>query len=187
MSKLVSSLVSDAKKDAERIVKSAESEVDRIVSEEKAKRAILLKNAEEECEHSLSEQKRERIAWARLEARRLTAEAKEDAIKSVLDEMHGMLNELKKSEDYSSFMKSAVAQASAEFGSGEELVLHVVKGDRKYAGKFKGKVLEDLDAAGGLIVERADGKVCVNFTLESVLDNKKDELRKKIHEKLFGA
>lgn len=187
MNKLISSLVSDAKKEAEGAIKSAESEVDKLVSEEKAKRAILLKNAEEECSRILSDQKRERVAWARLEARRLAAEAKEDSIKSVLDEMYGMLSDLRKTSEYADFMKAAVSKASDELGSGDELVLHVAKGDRKYASKFKGKVFEDLDSVGGLMVERADGKVCVNFTLESMLETRKDELRKKIYEKLFGA
>lgn len=187
MNKLISSLVSNAEKEAEEIVKSAESDVDRLVAMERAKRAIFLKAAEEECERLLQDQKRERVAWARLEGRRILSEAKEDAIKGVLEEMHGMLSQLKKSADYATFMKNAVIQAADELGNGDDLVLHLTKGDRKFVTKFKGRVVEDLDSAGGLIVEKDDGMVRVDLTLESILENKKDDIRKRIYEKLFEA
>jgi len=185
MNKLISSLVSDSKSEAEGIIKSAESDVERFLAEEKAKRAILLREADSECGLMLSEQKRERIAWARLEGRRILAEAKEDAIIATLGSMYEMLAELKKSSAYGNFVKEAIARAVAELSNEDELVLHIAKGDKKYAGKFKGEVLEDLDAVGGVLVERADGKVCVNLTLESVLEARKDDLRKKIYETLF--
>jgi vacuolar-type H+-ATPase subunit E/Vma4 len=187
MNKLISSLVSDAKKEAEGIIRTAESDVEKLIAEEKAKRAILLREADSDCGRILEDQKRERVAWARLEARRVLAEAREDAINGTLGEMYTMLADLRKSPDYGSFVKEGVARAVSELGSEDELIVHVAKGDKKYVSKFKGEVREDLDAVGGVLVERADGKVCVNLTLESVLETRKDELRKKIYEKLFES
>ncbi len=186
ISKLAASLISDARKEAEEIVKTADSQVDRQISEEKAKRVLLLKSAENECEKRLSEQERERTAWARLEAKRILSEAKEDAIKHVIEEMYESLPEIRKSKDYADFMKRALVSATGELGEGVT-VLHIVKGDKKFVSAFKGKVVEDLEADGGLLLETADGKVGIRLTLESILESKKDDLRKKISEKLFGS
>ena len=82
-------------------------------------------------------------------------------------------------------MKRALGIATAELGN--ETVLHIVKGDKKFVASFKGKVFEDLEADGGLLLETTDGKVGIRLTLESVLEMNKDDLRKKISEKLFGS
>lgn len=186
ISKLAASLISDARKEAEEIIKDADSQVDRQISEEKAKRVLLMKSAEEECGKRLEEQERERTAWARLEAKRIISEAKEDAIKSCIEELYESLPEIKKSKDYADFMKRALGIATAEIGD-SGTVLHIVKGDKKFVSSFKGKIFEDLEADGGLLLETADGKVGIRLTLESVLESNKDELRKKISEKLFGS
>jgi vacuolar-type H+-ATPase subunit E/Vma4 len=185
ISKLSASLLSDARKEAEEVVKAADSQVERQISEEKAKRVLLLKSAEDECEKRLAEQERERTAWARLEAKRIVSEAKEDAIKTVIEDIYESLPEVKKSKDYAEFMKRSLALATSELGD-SGTVLHVVKGDKKFVGSFKGKVFEDLEAEGGLLLETSDGKVGIRLTLESILESKKDDLRKKISEKLFG-
>ena len=78
--KLKGSLLSEAKAEAEKTVKSAEADAKAMLSEERAKLSALKSEAEKSVEKSLEEQKNERIAWARLEAKRVLAEAKERAV-----------------------------------------------------------------------------------------------------------
>ncbi|HID72795.1 TPA: hypothetical protein EYP38_02530 [Candidatus Micrarchaeota archaeon] len=135
----------------------------------------------------LEGQKNERIAWARLEAKRILAEAREDAIKNVLEGFFEALGKAKKGKAYKGFMAKAVKSAVSELGT-SGLVIHVCKGEGKLVGRVRGaKVVQDLDALGGAIVESKNGKMRVNLTLETLFESRRDELRKKISDKIFGG
>ncbi len=185
--RLTSTLVLEANKEAAEIVKAAESHVQKMVEDERAKNTELVRNAEEEVAKLLEGQKNERVAWARLEAKRILAEAREDAIKNVLEEFFASLKASKKSKEYKAFMTRGVKLAVQELG-GPGLVIHVCKGEGRLIGKVRGaKVVEDLDALGGLIVETKDGKLRENLTLETIFESRRDEFRKVIGDNLFGG
>jgi vacuolar-type H+-ATPase subunit E/Vma4 len=185
--KLTSSLLKDAETEAANIIKAAEGHIKKMKEDERAKIASLKKEAETDVEKILREQRNERLAWARLEAKRIISEAKEDAINSAIDDIFSSLRELKKSKEYGSFMSKEVSSALKELG--EKATVHVVKSDRKLLPKLpKGcKVLTDLDALGGAVIESKDGKMKVDLTLETLFELRRDELRKMISGELFGA
>lgn len=183
--KLASSIIADANKEAAEIIKAAEWHVQKMVADEKAKKPVLLKEAENEIAKRITDHEKERIAWARLEAKRILAEAREDAIKSALEEFFSMLGEIRKHKDYSKFMARSFDGALKEIGT-KDVIVHVLKGDKKYLGSFSGKVLEDLSSFGGLILESADGKVRINMTVEALFESNRDAFRKKAYENLFG-
>lgn len=186
--KLTSSLLKDAEDEADGIVKAAEGHVRKMKEDERAKITGLKKNAEGEVEKVLKEQRNERLAWARLEAKRLVSEAREDAINNAIEDIFASLKELKKSKEYKSFMSNEVSNALKEF-KGVKIVVHVVKNDKKLLPKMpKGcKVVADLDALGGAVIETQDGKMKVDLTLETLFELRRDDLRKLISSELFGA
>jgi V/A-type H+-transporting ATPase subunit E len=183
--KITSSLLADAKKEADEILGNAELSAERMLSQEKSKRTLLLSQAEEQVEKTLEEHRRERLAWARLEAKRISAEAKEDAIKGVFDDLFEMLGEVRKSDEYKKFMKSAVSSAIAEL-KGKDVVVHCIKGEKSLLPSEKAKAIEGLEATGGAVVETADGKIRIDLTLEALLGMKREALRKQIYLQLFG-
>ena len=62
-----------------------------------------------------------------------------------------------------------------------------MKGDKSLIPALKGaKVVEDLHGFGGALLESADGKIRMDLTLETLFESRRDEIRKKIYEKLFG-
>lgn len=185
--KITSSLLKDAEEEAAGIVKAAESHVRKMKEDERAKITGLKKKAENEVEKILEEQRNERLAWARLEAKRLVSEAREDAINNAIEELYDSLKELKKSKEYKSFMSKEVAAAMKEFSG--KAVVHVAKSDKKLLPKMpKGcKVVTDLDALGGAVIESQDGKMKVDLTMETLFELKRDMLRKMISEELFGS
>ena len=140
LDKLVSSLVSDAKKEAEEVVNSAEWHVGKMVSEEKAKRAILVKAAAEEAEVMIEAQRKEKIAWARLEAKRLISEAKEDAIKGCLESFFEEMKSARDSKQYQMFLNKVVSSALKELGASKATV-HLVKGDKNISRMAMEKLL----------------------------------------------
>ncbi len=181
--KLKSSLLSEAKGDAKKILDEAEEKSKKMLEEEKSRLDSLKKQAEEEVEKNLSDQNRERMAWARLESKRILAEAKEDAIKNVVESMFEKLASVRKTPGYKKFMESAAKAGISELGA--KSTIHVVKGDKALV--KGGDVVEDLNGLGGLIVESQDGKLLYNMTLETLFDNRRDEIRKKISDKIFGG
>ncbi|MBI5046211.1 hypothetical protein HZC07_00570 [Candidatus Micrarchaeota archaeon] len=186
MEKLQNSLLSEAHSEAERIVKSAQAQAKTILDEEHSKSQALLASAEAEVSKTLEEQKSERMAWARLESKRLLSAAKEDAIESVLEEFFGSLEKLKKSPEYKKFIKNSVDSAAKELG--ESVNVHILPSDKDLVLKSKSvSVVTDLEGLGGVIVERSDGKVCVNRTLETLFETKRDEVRKQAYDRLFGG
>jgi V/A-type H+/Na+-transporting ATPase subunit E len=184
--KLKGSLISEASEDAKKIVDGAEAEVKGLLEEERARKASLKKEAEKDVARALEEQRNERIAWARLESKRLLSEAKEDAIKGVLEDFFESLGSVRKAPEYKKFLNSSVAAAVAELGAGS--VVRVAKGDKALLSSLKGtKVSEDLEGLGGAMVESADGKIRIDLTLETQYESRKDDIRKQIYEKLFGG
>jgi vacuolar-type H+-ATPase subunit E/Vma4 len=184
--KLKGSLLSEASAEAENIVKTAEAHVNGMLKEERAKLKAMESDAKGEIEKLLEERRNERIAWARLEAKRITAEAKEDAIKNVLEDLFQELKKARKSPQYERFLKDAVADAVAELGKGSKV--HVPKGEKRLLPKLPGaQVVEDLEGLGGAMVDSPDGKVRMDLTLETLFDSMRDEIRKQIYEELFGG
>ncbi|MBI2079422.1 hypothetical protein HYT84_01545 [Candidatus Micrarchaeota archaeon] len=186
MDKLVSSLLTDAKKEADEIIKTAEWHVDKMVAEEKAKRVVLLKTSEEEADKLIKEQEKERLAWAKLESKRIISEAKEDVIKTIMQEIFSKLENFRKSKEYAAFLKSGVNNACKELGTEQSCTVHVKKGDKKYL-STKARVVEDLEGIGGALVENTDGLIRINLTLENLFESNTDLIRKEIYHKLFEA
>ncbi|MFN7990810.1 MAG: V-type ATP synthase subunit E family protein [Candidatus Micrarchaeia archaeon] len=184
--KLKGSLLSEAEEDARKIVAEAQASAKSMLDAERSRRAALKKEAEAEVERLLTEQRNERLAWARLESRRISAEAREDAIKNVLEDFFEALGAIRKSPEYKRFLNESVAAASAELGPGSSVRL--VKGDKPLLAAPKGvKIAEDLDSLGGAIVESQDGKIRIDITLETLFESRRDEIRKQVHEKIFGG
>jgi vacuolar-type H+-ATPase subunit E/Vma4 len=152
----------------------------------KSKRADMRKQAEAEVERMLGEQRNERLAWARLESKRVLSEAREDAIKNVFEEVFEALKDARKSPEYKRFLAASVSTAVSDLGAG--CTIHIVKGDKALIPPIKGaKIVEDLDGLGGAMVESGSGKMRVDLTLETQVESKRDEIRKRIHDSIFGG
>ena len=186
--RLTSSLLKEADEEATKVIQAAEWHVKKMKEDERSKHTALKNEAEKEIEKLLSEQKNERLAWARLEAKRINAEAREDAIKHVIDDFFSSLKEVKKGKEYKNFLSKNVSAAVTELG-GMKLKVRVRKEDKKLLSRLPKscKVSTDLDALGGALVETHDGKMKVDLTLETLFELRRDELRKMIAGKLFGG
>ncbi len=184
--KLKGSLLSEAKNEAKQIVAEARSKADAILKEEKERQGRAKERAEKELSTLLEGQHNERLAWARLEAKRIKAEAEDDVINKGMEEVIASLKELRKTPAYRNFVKRSVLDGCKEAGS--RSVIRVVKGERKLVPKVSSaRIVEDLDGLGGVVVESNDGKVRMDYSLETLIETKKDDIRKQIRQKLSGG
>ena len=183
--KLTSSLVGEAQKESKEIVKTAEWHVDKMLKEEQSKEASYKEAAESGVNDRLSAQRNERLAWARLEAKRVLAEAKEDAISASLEGFFTELKEIRNSAKYKDFLKKSVADAVKELGG--KPTVHVSKEDTAVLGKLSNAdIATDLEGLGGAMVETEDGSVRIDLRLENLFDMKRDSMRKEVYGKIFG-
>jgi vacuolar-type H+-ATPase subunit E/Vma4 len=182
--KLSSALINEANEEATKIISGAKAQVDVLVKEERKRESEAKAVAESEINSTLAEQRNERLAWARLEAKRINAEAKEDAIIASTDELYDMVPELRKSSEYKNYLSTSVDAAVKELGG--KATVHVLKGEKKLL-KVKVPVVEDLDGLGGALVESNDGKMRVDLRLETRFETESDELRRELSAKLFGS
>ena len=183
--KLTGSLVGEANQGAQEIVKTAQWHVDQMLKEEQSKEDELKARASEEVKSRLAAQRNERLAWARLEAKRIMAEAREDAITGSLEGFFDALKEARKGAAYGKFLEREVAKAAGELGGA--CTVHVAKSDAHLLGKLHNcKVVPDLDGLGGAIVESEDRTVRIDLRLETVFELGRDGLRKEANDRIFG-
>lgn len=182
---LTAEILAEAKNEAKQITEGAEAEKKRILDEEKKAVSATLSQAEAEATALVESQRRERVAWARLEAKKLEGDAREEVIRDALDALYAQMEKFRKSKEYGDFLSARVEEGVKEIGVSNPTI-HLCKGDKKFLkNNSKAKVVEDLEGIGGAIVESADGAVRVDLTMETLFEDKKEFLRKKLYEKLF--
>ena len=181
---LTADILAEARKEAKAITDAAEAEKKKALKEEKAKVSRMLSDAENEAGMFVSAQQRERIAWAKLEAKKVEGEAKEAKITEAMDGLYAKLRTFRSSKEYPAFLNARVKEATEEIKT-KTHVAHVCRGDKKLLRDFRGTIKEDLPGMGGAIVESPDGTVRVDCTLETLFEDKRELLRKKLYERMF--
>ncbi len=181
---LTAALLADAKDEASSIIGSAEEEKKKRLALEKKNVVSLLKKAEEEANSFVLAQTRERIAWAKLEAKKIEGEAKETVVRNMMTELYKKLQKFRKASAYPKFLNQRVSEALDEL-SVPNPVVHVCTGDKKLLKGIKAKIVEDFSGMGGAIIESQDGAVQVDCSLETLFEEKKEFLRKRLYENMF--
>ncbi|MEM4348351.1 MAG: V-type ATP synthase subunit E [Candidatus Anstonellaceae archaeon] len=166
-------IIHTAQKNAEKIVEAASKNADENLKKAKAEAAALVKQ-----EHA------ERVTSAKLAAKKIISEAKDDAVEAAVQEVwKEFVATATKKSTYPSLLAKLVQEGLKELGT-KEAVLYVRDEDRYLVSGYQLAKLPS-EYAGGVIVESTDGKVRVNKTLDEIFLRKKDWLRKQIYEKLF--
>jgi V/A-type H+-transporting ATPase subunit E len=183
LEQLTATILDEAKKESASAVSAADAERRKMLGEAKAAAEKARMEAEAKTAEFVESQRRERIAWARIEAKRAINEARESVVDGAIEDVFAEMRAFPKSREYPKFLNALVAHGMEELGS-PKAVVHVRKEDRKHL-NGKNSVKDDLDEWGGCIVESADGSVRVDLTFSALLDQKRELLRKMLYEALF--
>lgn len=184
LEQLTATIVDEAKREADAIISSAESERRKMLADAKAAAQRRREGAGAETAEFVEAQRKERIAWARLEAKRAVGEAKEEVVEDAIGEVFSRLRSFPKDKAYPKFLNSLVGKGVAELGS-PKAVVHVRREDRKHLRNSRYSVKDDLEEWGGCIVESEDGSVRIDLTFSALLEQKRESLRKRLYESLF--
>ena len=181
---LASELHKSAEAEGRKIVHAAERGAEKAAEEAQEKADGQLKQAKKEAAAATRQEAAERLTSAKLAAKKMVGEARDEAVEASLHEVWKAFRSgsLKKSA-YPALLSRLVAEGQKELGGGDAVV-YVRDEDRPLVSGLK---LAKLPAgySGGAILESANGKVRVNKTLEEAFAQKKGTLRKEIYDRLF--
>lgn len=185
LEQLTATILDEVRKEAASTLSAAESERKRMLGEAKAAGEKAKKEAESRTAEFVEAQRRERIAWARIEAKRSISEAKESVVNGAIDDVLEKLRAFPKDKSYPKFLNALVEKGLKELDA-PRAVVHVRREDKKHLKNGKCSVKDDLNEGwGGCIVESEDGNMRVDLTLGTLLEQKRELLRKRLYESLF--
>jgi vacuolar-type H+-ATPase subunit E/Vma4 len=180
----------------EEIVKRTQEEIARIDAEasEEEKRTLsaaehghreILAKAKADIERMVRAEREERIAAARLGARRKVADAHEEVLAKGVERVWLAFIAIRDTADYPALLKGIVEGGAREIGEG--CVVSVRKEDADLVRKMKAKLGEPLETEGGAVISSPDGKICIRSTLREIFEQHREDVKKQLSDAIFGA
>ena len=175
-------ILKDAKKHAEEIKKDyavkAESHYNEIVEKAKRDAELLL---------------RREVSQASAKCSKMLMDARNEILRSAVDELREKLNKITESKEYTDFLKRTLVEAIRILGE-KKVVVKVRKKDKVLVKKILTALedemkdveiklsKEDAAIAGGVVVETEDSRMIIENTLE----NKFEEIKERFSSALFS-
>ncbi len=153
-------------KEAQRIAAGRDQRIREI--REQSARAAGLEAARERAQ---------RIAAAKLKARKLLYEAREHRLEEALRETRALLAEFTQSPDYVNVLKRMTSTATNELGKAIRISGRAEDASR--LAKVAGKLFDPtpIPVIGGLVAETTDGTRRLNLTFDELLRLREDKVR----------
>lgn len=163
-----SALIAEGRKEANRITREAEKKIEE-----------MKEKSEEEVKKATDMIKRQQLAAAELESKKMTLDAKKQAIEKVFEESKAKLEALdeKKRE---TIIKKLLEKASKEI---EVSHVYCNKKDAKF---IKGIRTENIQIVGGIIAENKEKTIRVDYSFETMLDSIREKELQHMSKILFG-
>lgn len=196
-------ILRDAQEEAESIIREAQDWKQTVLEKQReASRKKAMKEAQfiEESTKSRVRAIRETVfAEAKRKADWLILAEKDQALKSVLDEVKRRLKDRKHSEGYIRILKKLIVDAGAALGGAVEVSLNNNDADLDLSLDELEKVINQrtgvktqlklspkrIQTSGGALLRRVDGKIEVDNTFEAILKRSQGNLKLKIAKILF--
>lgn len=159
-----SDIVEEAEKEAEEIREQAETEAEEIRKEQK-----------EELENKKESVRKQGLSNARMKAKEEKLRAREDSLSKVFDKFEDHLEDLDEDER-ESFVENCLNEVEFEVGK--------VIGSEEFEDSVDVDFEENKDIEGVIMVSEDESRR-QSFTFDKIIQQYRDEYRKKVAEKLF--
>lgn len=181
---LKQSLIQQGSSEAKRLLAEAQKQADEILHSAKEKAAAISSESKKKTDAMISAQRNEKISAAKLRAKKMVSEARDEIVEVALGRIWDGLCELPKGENYEKIMKEFIVNGSRELGKGA--IVQVNSRDAKLAKKFHDNLHpQAANITGGAIIMNGDKNIFVDNSLESLYKSKKEALRTVIYSELF--
>jgi V/A-type H+-transporting ATPase subunit E len=200
--KIVSSIMSDAKVQADLILAEAENESNSILEEGESQAALEKEKILDNGNKQATMRYQQIISEAKMKSRRMELEAREVIIEEAFKKAEEKLQEIASSEasEYKTSLEKIIIEAGIEIGGGEILVLlkkddmskiqaaipSIEKSISDATGTAtKLEMGENIRAIGGAVLKTKNGEIEVNNTIEARMQRFKKNLRSEVAGILF--
>lgn len=173
LEKVVESIRTSGRRDADRIVEDARREARALVDAAEQRARDIVERRRAEAAVAGDSLRRREVAAAHLEAKKLRLDAEREALARLRAEVETRVARLP-ADDRKAHVKALAARAGIPGGR-----VLVAKQDSELARAAGVTVAGTFDGLGGVIVESADGTTREDFRYENVLD---DVWRASLHE-----
>ncbi len=182
---MIGTIRADTENQHAKIITDARNEAERILSEAQQRAESIIARGRQQSQREAEDEKTRLIASARLEGNRRLLEARNDILKSYEEKALAQLGDFARSPEYKEFLIRMVNDGVSKIGSDA-----IVKVNVKDKQLLKNAAVQispsDLDSLGGAIISSKDGKRRVDNTIESIFNERRDDLRLKLSELVFG-
>jgi V/A-type H+/Na+-transporting ATPase subunit E len=188
---MLTSSQSQTESQASQIISDAKAQSDSIIADAKKRAESIILQTAQQSQKDVEEERMRVLASARLESNRRLLEARDEVLKGYEDQASKYLSEFASSPDYKDFFIRMTIDGVSKIG--DKAVVQINPRDKQLLKDPKLKQLkvqvspEPLNSLGGVVVYSEDGKRRVDNTIESIFDERKDELRLKLSQQVFGA
>ncbi len=189
--KLISAFFEELGSRVDALAAEAVNTIESIMSESRKYSIRRSKEILESYRESSEVEYKKEISKAEIDARMQALRIKEEVVEAVFAEARERLLEFADKEEYLEIMQKQLKSLSSLVHVGN-VILNKRDAERlgeeairKILGPKCDISVEDL-GTGGFILISKDGKIAIDRTLDSLLASKKDEMRGRIAEKLFG-
>jgi len=164
------------------IKRKAESEAQKIISEAREQAKALLEREAEKTKAEVA-QKEIGVYAARLQAKKIIADARNAVLNEALKQVKNELTKIAESREYPKIFEQLVKEGKNAIG--KDCVLHVNKRDVTLAKKY-GEVSATLNSIGGVVLISRDGRLRVDNSFEALLEEHANELKQLAFEQFFA-
>ncbi|MDI9644792.1 MAG: V-type ATP synthase subunit E family protein [Candidatus Verstraetearchaeota archaeon] len=189
--RLVDALFEETESRVSSIMDEALKSVESIFSESKKYSTRRCQEIVSSYMESSEIESRKEISKAEIEARMQLLRIKEEMVEKVFQEAKRRLLEYAQSEEYLELIKRQLKKLSerVEIGSvvmNERDIKSIGEGSLKRIVGSSAVISAQDVGTGGFILVSKDNKVSINRTIDSILGSKREVMRGKVAEKLFG-
>ncbi len=175
------SLVDEIRRRGEAELAAAQAEETKagqaIAAERDARVAQVRADAAKATQAEVSRERAQRIAGAKLEARKKLYEAREHRLERSVDATRTLLADFTTRSEYPAVLKKMYATATDRLG--KQLKVRGRADDATLLQKVAGKSFDDeaVPILGGLVAETADGSRRLNLSFDELLRLREDQVR----------
>ncbi|HIH69390.1 V-type ATP synthase subunit E [Methermicoccus shengliensis] len=173
-----------------KILEEGKAQADAILKDAEREKEKLILSYEEEARRLAASERRERLSSARLDARRMIVEAREEVVQRAIHQLWDVLESLRDSPEYQEMLRRAIQQGVRELGGSATVYAapHDLEKVKAIAAEFPSLVVSDepLESRGGVVLVSPDGSVRFENTLESLVEEKMESIRLEVYNHIFG-
>ncbi|RLF36867.1 MAG: hypothetical protein DRM99_01835 [Thermoplasmata archaeon] len=182
--KIIEQIKKDSEKEIKQIQLDAEKQRKEIITQAKKEGEAKARKILENGKKTIENQKKIQISKANQESKKEIMKAKEELIEECFIKAQQKLSQIK-GKEYETLVKKLIKEGVEKLGKNCTIIASR-EVDKKIAEQQGLKVAGKTDAAGGVILKSADGKITLDYTLDGILKREKQKIRIKVGKLLFS-